>query len=316
MAKHNLAEIDLNLLVHLQLLLEEENVGKAAKRAGLSSSAMSRKLGRLRELFGDPLLVSHGRGVVCTAHGAALLDRVRVILADVRSQLLAPKLFDPATTTTRWTIAATDSTHLILIGELLRQVRQHAPGLILRFIGPDILFRGGLDDGDVEIGIGPRPGDSSVYMARTLYQQRFLTLARTDCHELSWHEGTPSITLDAFCAAPHGLISPRGAPGSIVDDALAKLERQRRVVAVAQHFAAAVELVQHGRLLVTMPSLIARKLSSEHDLCAVPPPLELPELTTAAVWHPRHQEDPGHIWLRNHLVAAACALTTEAPQSS
>jgi DNA-binding transcriptional LysR family regulator len=69
----HLRNLDLNLIHPLHALLEECHVTRAAKRSFLSQSAMSRALERLRDMFGDPLLVRNGRGYERTVRGERVL---------------------------------------------------------------------------------------------------------------------------------------------------------------------------------------------------------------------------------------------------
>jgi DNA-binding transcriptional LysR family regulator len=101
--------VDLNLLTALDVLLTEGSVTGAARRLGLSSSAMSRTLTRLRASTGDPLLVRAGRGLVPTAHAAALRDRVHSLTNEVRTVLRPAK--------THLDVASLDSTFTIRAGE-------------------------------------------------------------------------------------------------------------------------------------------------------------------------------------------------------
>jgi DNA-binding transcriptional LysR family regulator len=59
-------KIDLNLLVALEALISERNVTKAAARLNLSQPALSAQLNRLRDVFGDPLLLPAQRGMIAT----------------------------------------------------------------------------------------------------------------------------------------------------------------------------------------------------------------------------------------------------------
>ena len=303
MPRRSLEQVDLNLLVDLERLLQEEHVGRAAALAGLSDSTMSRRLSQLRKIFDDPLLVSQGRTLVRTPHGETLLPRLRPILAAIEDGLFAAKAFEPSEATGTWTIATTDSTHQLFAGPFVRIVRAAAPGLVLRFIGPEVLAQGGLDSGAAELGIGPRPSADSVLRMRPIFSQGFSTLVSPE-HPLVRGVSPPQLDLDAFCEAEHGLVAVTARPGSLVDDALAAVGRTRRVVAIAQHFRTAAPLVRDAGLLFTVPSLIARMLAREHGLLALAPPVSLPRMVGAMVWHPRFHEDPAHAWVRTQMLEA------------
>src|SRR5262245_51663977 len=92
-----LAAIDLNLLPVLQAVLDEQSVAKAGRRVGLSASAVSHALARLREQLGDPLLVRAGRRLIRTPRGDALVEPVARAVVELRTIFTGEHAFDPAT---------------------------------------------------------------------------------------------------------------------------------------------------------------------------------------------------------------------------
>jgi DNA-binding transcriptional LysR family regulator len=145
-------------------------------------------------------------------------------------------------------------------------------------------------------GVGMGPGD---LRQRPLFDDDFLTAQRK-----GHPRGTAALDLDAFCALDHLLISSDGAGFSgLVDDALARLGRTRRVTVSIQSYALAPVILANSDCVCTLPRRFLERFT--HDLDVQPPPLKLASATLAALWHPRSQEDPGHRWFRECLYEAA-----------
>src|SRR5215471_5404009 len=128
----NLARIDLNLLVHLDALLAERSVTRAAARVGIGQSAMSHNLARLRQLFGDELLTRGVEGMRLTPRAATLIEPVRAMLAQVEALVLRQQAFDPATAVRTFRFGLPDSIEILIMPALLERIRKSAPGIHLR----------------------------------------------------------------------------------------------------------------------------------------------------------------------------------------
>ncbi|MDB5091890.1 MAG: LysR family transcriptional regulator [Mucilaginibacter sp.] len=130
----NLRNVDLNLLVVLDALLSERNVSRAAQRIGLSQSAMSAALARLREVFHDPLLVRVGRGLALTRNAEDLIVPIRDALSRIEQALLQRPGFDPAVDARTFSISASDYASLVLLtrfvrGDCIGGAQHHNPSL-------------------------------------------------------------------------------------------------------------------------------------------------------------------------------------------
>src|SRR5438874_1432439 len=121
--------VDLNLLPLLDALLTERHVTRAADAVGLSQPAASRALGRLRLLFGDPLLVRSGRGFALTPRAEALRDPVRRALGLVEAAIVTPSRFDPASARRTARVMSDDYSELLLLPGLLDRLTRKAPGI-------------------------------------------------------------------------------------------------------------------------------------------------------------------------------------------
>lgn len=305
----HISQIDANLLVVLDALLAESNVTRAAKRVGLSQSAMSHALGRLRDHLGDPLLVRAGRRMVLTPKAERLAPRIRHIVEEMNALLHDDEGFDPAAHTHAYRLHTTDHIQLVLLPDLDRALAEQAPGIDLhiRSITPhssDELRRGELD---LAIGIfDDAPPDLSQ---QPLFADRFVCLMRKD------HPAAGSkLTLDQYAALPHLLVAPRGEPRGLVDRQLAERGYRRRVARAVPHFLVAPFLVADSDYILTVSERLANTFSAYLDLHVTTPPLPLESYTLYSAWHRRHDNDPAHRWLRETILQVASALPPLGPE--
>ena len=298
------ARLDLNLLAALDLLLQERSVTRAAHRLGVTQSAMSHKLRRLREQLGDPLLVPQGRQLVPTARAEALEAPLRVALRDLVAAVRHGARFDPATTERTFVLACSDLMELALLPHAMEQLAELAPGvrLVVRRRTPRLADE--LAAGDVDLYVGPGgrtvPGldleARAGLVQRTLGEEGFRVLAAAD------HPGVGQrLTRKRFVQLPHLLVSPGGGDRGVVDLALAKLELTRRVALRIPHFVAAPFIVARTELLFTCPERFARAAAELAPLRSWKPPVPLPATRIIAVWHERFRADPAHRWLRERF---------------
>ncbi|NMO16832.1 LysR family transcriptional regulator [Pyxidicoccus fallax] len=299
----DISKLDLHLLLALEALLEERNVTRAAERLQLSQPALSARLARLRSLFADPLFVpaAHGRGVVPTPRAAEMQSPLAEALAQLRRLMEGPGVFDPRQSRRTFVIAIRDNPAAILMPEFITQMMAVAPASRLALINPgrDIAER--LETGKVDMLVGATDEVGGAMISRPLLEDRFLTAQRK-----GHPRGQGPIDLDTFCDLGHLLVSTDGGGFSgRVDAALAAKGRQRRVAVSVQSYALAPLILANSDCICTLPSRFLQRFARELDFSPPPPELELGRLSLAALWHPRHQDDPAHAWLREQLFEAA-----------
>ncbi|HND34444.1 MAG TPA: LysR family transcriptional regulator, partial [Myxococcota bacterium] len=221
----DLATVDLNLLVTLHLLLEERSVRGAARRAGVSPSAMSHSLGRLRELLHDEVLVRAGHGMVATPRAELLAGPIRDLLAQARGVLLEGRAIEPGQLRLAFRLVCTDHVTTVLIPRVEAALSTQAPGVDL-YVCP--LVPQTMEDlrlGQVDAAIGVFPEAPPEMRTRRLFVDRFVTIARADHPRLAGAE----LSLSAFLAEDHLLVAPRGLISGHVDGALSSQGLQRRI---------------------------------------------------------------------------------------
>ncbi len=283
---------DLNLLVTLDVLLAEGSVARAAVRLGLSPSAMSRALARLREATGDPLLVRAGRGLVPTPRALALRDEVGPLVEAAEAALRPATPLDPSRLDRAFTLCAGDGFVENFGPDLVARVAREAPGVRVRFVPKPPRAGALLREGaaDLEVGVVGR-GLSPVLRAQALYRDRFVGVVRPG-HALA--RGRP--TAARYAAAAHVVVTRRGGGGGPVDLALAQLDLARQAAVTVGGFTAALSLCRALDLVATVPERHTGRLRDGLHTFALPFPVA--ELTVSLLWHPRLDADPAQRWWR------------------
>ncbi|CAM5296690.1 LysR family transcriptional regulator [Streptomyces abikoensis] len=287
------AKADLNLLVALDALLDEESVTAAADRLGLSGPAMSRTLGRIRRALGDPVLVRAGRRMVPTPRALAMRGEVRRVLADARALFTAAAPCDPAALERTFTLSAHDSQVMAFGAPLLARTAREAPGVTLRFLAEGATGVPSLRDGALDLEIGVIDRSEPEIRVEPLLTDRMVGVVRAG-HPLL--DGP--VTLRRFAAAGHLLDTRRGRLSGPVDEALAAHGLRRRIVGTAPTFASALFVIAGSDAVGLTAERVARPAADALGLVTFEVPLDLPLLHFSMAWHPRHEEDSGHRWLR------------------
>ena len=304
----NLGRIDLNLLVHLDALLKERSVTRAAARVGIGQSAMSHNLARLRELFGDELLTRGSEGMRLTPRAVGLLEPARTMLAQVEALVSRDQAFDPATAVRTFRFGLPDSMEILIMPALLARMREVAPGIHLRLYNFDASrLLDDLDADEMDLAIGYeafQPGQFH-HKRRKLFTETYLCMFNAEKTGVA-----PPISLEDFVRLPHVLTSLR--PGrsvrGIVDDALEKLGLHRSIALTTPRFLTVPSLVARAPVIVTMQARLARRFAAEFGLSLSPLPVELREVTVSLLWHASYDNDPAYTWLREQVVQLAAEL--------
>ena len=303
-------DVDLNLLPALDALLSECSVTGAARRLGLSDSAMSRTLARLRTATGDELLVRAGREMVLTPQAHDLRERVRELVQDARQTLRpAGQLWTPATARRVFTLRANDGFVETFGPRLVSMVTRDAPGVRLRFAPkPDKDVRA-LREGLIDLDIGVLGESGPEVRVQALYRDRFVGAARIGHPLLS---GTPP-TPQRYAACSHVVTSRRGRETGPVDIALHELGLKRSIGVVVPSFRAALEIAAESDLVALLPESFFGQREGAPRLQCFELPVAVPEITISHMWHPRVDRDPSHRWLRGLLREACSAFAGSAP---
>lgn len=308
-----LRQIDLDLLVCLDVLLRTGSVTGAAREIGLTQSAMSHALRRLRERFGDPLFVRVGSRMAPTPLAEGMAAPLRAALLELHRVVAAPGSFVAADSRRTFRVACPDLVELLLMPWITRHLEEAAPGveLVLQPVLQE--SRGGLlSSGDLDLAVVPvlagRPlGRSGELVQRSLFRDTFSSFLREGHPLLA--EG--ALSVESWAAQRHLLVSPAGRGPGLVDAALAEQGLARHVALRIPGFGTAPALVAATDLVLTAPSSLGR-LCEPLGIAQRPVPVPLPEHGVALLWHRRFGSDPGHRWLREVFEQAAEAVVRPA----
>lgn len=311
MADLDLAHVNVNLLVALDALLGERSVSRAADRHHVTPSAMSHSLRQLRELFDDPLLIRTRHGMRLSHLAVQLEIPLHKALRELAMSVKLGPEFVAATAVRSFVIAAPDFLSTLVLGPLLDIVEREAPGVDVE-VRP-LPRRGAalslaeawlLEEGSLDLVLGAAVPDMPGIRRQHLYDERFVCVVRKG-HPCARRK---RFDVDSYCSHPHLLISiTDDRTPTWIDEALAKLDKQRRVRARTRYFMAAPILAASSTLILTCPFQLARHFAAHYPLCLLEPPLDLPRYAEYQVWHERFEADAGHRWLRDAVTRAAHA---------
>jgi DNA-binding transcriptional LysR family regulator len=301
-----MGDVDLNLLAALDVLLEEASVTRAARRLGLSTSAMSRTLARLRAATGDPLLVRAGRDLVPTPRALELGDPVHQLTRDARAMLrpVATGLDLPSLNQTFVVRANAAFTDLFAAPVSTTMIAQ-APHVCLRFVPKLDADPLPLREGHIDLDIGVLGKSAPEVRTSMLFRDRFVGVAR---------EGHPllsaDVTAERYAACDHVVASCKARFRGPVDDALERSGLSRTVRVVVPGFPDVMRIACQSDMigLVTQACLGNARTgvpAAAAGLVRFNLPVVTTDITICAMWHPRMDADPAHRWLRD-IFASVC----------
>jgi DNA-binding transcriptional LysR family regulator len=317
MSISNFRTLDLNLLRVLDVVLTERSLTRAARQLAMTQPAVSNAMKRLRDALGDDLVQRSGFGVQPTPRALILWPAVRSALQTLE-QTLIPGQFDAAQSDTTFVLAMADATAAELMPGLVETIERSAPGISMRVLplttrDPRRL----LAEGQIDLAVGHFPavladltaqaqsgqatGGQAAFAHDRLYNGEYVCVMRKG-HPLATR---PKLSLDQFCKAHHLLVSFSGRPFGFVDEALAGLSRQRRIVLTVNQFFTAGRVVSRSDLLTVLPRHFVRVADSADELVIRELPFAMPVVHVDSLWHQRNTLQAGHTWLRRHVQAAA-----------
>ena len=303
-----LERLDLNLLRVFRAIDAERNVTRAAARLGITQSAASNALARLRRAFQDDLFQRTPTGMEPTALARELAQPVGAALDAVRSAVELNRPFEPGAARDEFAIGASDYAEFVLAPALVEALRAQAPGVAVVFRHADredALAMLDEDRAHLAIGIFPEPPTRMTRIV--LMRDGFVVLMRQG------HAAAAGPDLAAYLAAPHLLVSPVASREGAVDRALARIGCGRNLAALVSHHLVAAPILLRSDLLCTLPARLGRPLALAFDLAVRPLPreVELGAMPTSLVFHNRYAQRPAHRWLRALLARTARELAAQ-----
>lgn len=303
----NVSRVDLNLLVYLDVLLRERNVTRSASQLGITQPAMSNSLRRLRDLFGDPLLVRTSEGMMPTERAHQLQPIIRNVLANVDIAIQPTAAFNAQDSDRVFRIMASDYVESSLITQLLARLNQIAPKVRLDIMTPSDVSYQDVEQGNVDMVINRFDKIPQSFHQMNLWNDSFSCLFSRD-NPVAKH-----FDLDAYLQARHVWVNKTGMGTGVgvnasdtdklgrVDQALMRIGKTRNITVFTRHYLSAILFAEQKNLIVTIPTKAAESQVNNPKLVIMPVPFAVESVALTMAWSPLLQSNPGHQWMRKMI---------------
>jgi DNA-binding transcriptional LysR family regulator len=295
--------LDLNLLIGLDVLLDECSITRAARRLCLSQSAASGILARLREYFGDELLVQSGRRMVPTPLALSLMEPVREILLRIQRTVETAVEFSPEATSRHFRVVASDFVSSVVMTHLAAHINTVAPFVTMEILQPTERSMAQMERGEIDILLMPERYLSRSHPSEVLFSDRFSCIVwqgNTDVGE--------SLSQDDYLRLGHVATSfGSHQQFAFEGEFFKRIGLNRRIEVVCATFNLLPQFVIGTRRVATLQHQLAQQLARYYPVRVLEPPVAIPQIVECMQWHPSNQRDPAHVWLRSMLRDAALA---------
>src|SRR5215207_1820357 len=292
--------VDLNLLKAFDALISERAVTRAASRIGLSQPAMSHALSRLRGVFADDLFVRTATSMEPTARAREIAPLVTAAIEHIEAALNLAVGFDPAKSGAIFTAGMAEYAEVALVGRLAASFAREAPRATLRLTpltGPEAAEQ--LDRGTIDVAVAHTRNLPPHIQSQVLLRDPFVVVMR---------RGHPAaaqpLSLEAYAAQDHVLVSPRGATSGALDRILVDFGLKRRLALLVATYLAVPAALAASDLVATVPQGTARQIAAIADIEIMPLPIDF-SATVSLAWHRRTATEPAQLWFRSLLLDAA-----------
>lgn len=309
----NISKIDLNLLIYLDVLLREKNVTRAAGQLNITQPAMSNGLKRLRTLFNDPILVRTSDGMVPTERARTLAPAISKILLELEEALQGEEEFNVLNSHRVFRLMASDYAASTLLPKLLKRVNQLAPNVTIDIMTPSDVNFHDVEAGKIDMAINRFDELPQSFHQKTIWRDSFSCLLSADNPVVS------KFNLNTYLDAKHVWVSKTGFGVGVgmdpkdvqklgwVDEALARLGKQRDIKVFTRNYHVAMQLAFEGELVATLPTRAALIHKNDANYTILKPPFDIPEIELKMIWSPLLHHDASHIWFRQLVIEAANA---------
>jgi len=287
-------QLDVTQIRLLAELSRSGSVSHAAERIGVSQSAASHALARLRKQLGDPLFTRTRRGFQPTPFGIRISAASCEALDILSASLSSNERFDPSTSTRMFRFFMNDVGQQVLLPTLLQFLKQEAPGVTPRVLPIPIQNPGAaLSAGEVEFAIGFFTNLTAGFLQTVLFRERYVCIVRS---------GHPrfrsSMSVEAFAKADQAVADVAGMAHSVIDRFLSKHKVRRNVALRVPGFHVLPAIVADTDLLAIVPKRLADSFVSRLPIKILQPPVAIPAFDICLYWHERYHHDPGMRWMR------------------
>jgi DNA-binding transcriptional LysR family regulator len=302
--------LEVKLLLLFDVLYTTGSVTRAAELLGLSQPTASLWLGQLRRRTGDPLFVRSPTGMRPTPHAERLVGTVRTTLAAVRELGAGRSSFDAAHSDRRFWVHMTDGSHVVLLPRLFGHISRIAPGVGLVVGAIEERTADALRSGAVDLALGFAAGLEHGFRHQALYRQEWVCLVRRDHPRVE-----AAMSAAEYSAEAHVAVG-QGTGAALLTDTLEALTVERRVQLEVPGVLGLPAVLASSDLVATVPRHIGESLAQQGGLRLLPCPVAVPGFVVRQYWHPRHEHDVGHQWLRGVVAELFLQEATRGPGSA
>lgn len=309
--------LDLNLLLVFEAVLQTKSVTAAGAQLGLTQSAASNALNRLRSTLGDPLFVRTSEGMVPTPRAQEIAGPLRESIERIRQAMGQHPAFDPATSDRLFRVFMADSGQMTLMPKVLESVALEAPNVVIETVSATNVRNReeAMSNGDVSLAVGYFKDFQGSFHCRSLFRESYVCMVGAANTLLTGDV----LSFEQFAALPHMVYMPSGGghmqQEQAIERAFASHGLKRKVTFRAAHFLGVTRIIASTNMLITLPYRLAQACASLTPVRMFEPPLEIPGFEVAQFWHSRFHHDPGNRWLRRLFAHhhASMAMFGDAP---
>jgi LysR family transcriptional regulator, nod-box dependent transcriptional activator len=290
-------QLDLNLLAALDILLEEQNITRAAERLHMTQSATSGVLGRLRTYFEDELLVQVGRKMQPTPYALELAKPVREVLLTIRASITTKQVFDPANSKRHFRLITSDYLISVLFARVIQRIYELAPNITFEMISPSGNSSDLLSRGEIDLMIAPERYVPDGHPSQLLFEEEHVCVVCKNNH----HVGS-SLSLEQYMQMGHVSVGfSRTRDLSIEDWLMNQYGFKRRTEVITNDFNTLPQLIVGTQRIATMHQRLAKLYAAHIPLRILPTPVKVPVMREVMIWHRTMDQDVMHRWLRERI---------------
>jgi DNA-binding transcriptional LysR family regulator len=293
--------IDQVNLTQIRLLAElsrSRSISRAAQRVGLSQSAASHALAKLRKKLDDPLFTRTQDGFQSTPFGARLANASCEALDTLLAGLASSDQFDPLTTTRVFSFFMNDIGQMVFLPPLLKLLKQQAPGASVRVLPVPLDNPGtALSSGAVDFAVGFFDNLTTGFFQSLVFHERYVCIVRAR------HPGfRTGMTLDGFKNTEHAVADATGMAHAVIDRLLARHRVKRNVSLRVPGLHVLPMIVASSDHLAVVPKRLADAFATRVQIKILPLPVSIPPFDICIYWHERYHRDPAIRWIRRGVV--------------
>lgn len=290
----NLRSFDLNLLLAFDALMQDLSVTRAAVRLRIRQPAMSHALSNLRLLFDDELFIRNGHVMEATNRAKALHQSLHPLLMQIEQALAVPAEFDPADAIRIFRIGMNGQAEAVLMPMLVEHLAKHAPGVTIQSVAlGEHTIQYLLNEAKIEIAIAHVGDDLGRLRRETLYSEQYVC-----CFNPSQIACSIPITMDEYFSSSHGLVSDEANLPGFLEYLLRHAPNQLHATHLAHNGITLLAMAAQAPLIASLQLGVAKRYAAALDLSVSPLPFDVDDLGVDLIWHPRSENDPGILWLR------------------